>query len=332
MNTIRIGMIGTGNIAHTHVRRLQNIDNVLIAAISDPSEQSRQAVKQKFNLGNVAGFSDHTAMLKQTDLDAVIISSPHTLHYRHASDSLSAGKHVLVEKPLTCTSEAAKKLIDQADRAGKVLQVSFQRHFIPSFMYIRSAIASGVIGRLTSVTATLYQDWKDAQTGTWRQNPRLSGGGMLMDSGSHIIDVLLWTTGLIPESVTTQLHLQDSPVEVDTFTTIRFTEGQVGSLNIIGKAPSKMLRESYAFLGEEGGIFYHDGKIELRRNGVDPVEPELPSAMTNTDLSFVEAVRGNMDVQVPGTYALKVLLLTEAIYQAAGYSPLSQDDGERELV
>jgi predicted dehydrogenase len=322
MESIRIGMIGTGNIAHTHVKNLQSIENVQIVALSDPSELSRQMLKQKFALDHASEFASHEEMLEQSELDAVIICSPHTLHYRHASDVLAAGKHVLVEKPLTCTSADTERLIAQAEQAGKVLQVSFQRHFIPHFMYIRQAIADGQIGRLTSVTATLYQDWKDSQAGTWRQNPSLSGGGMLMDSGSHIIDVLLWTTDLTPQSVTTQMHDQGSPVEIDTFTTIRFAEGPIGSLNIIGKTPAAMFSETYAFIGEEGGIFYDNGKIVLRRNGADPIVPELPAATTSTDLSFVNAVRGNCEIAVPGEYALKVLQLTESIYAAAGYSPL----------
>lgn len=323
MSKVRIGVIGTGNIAHTHLNRLKQAQDVQIVALSDPSEASRQALRQRFGLDGAAEYADHAEMLKLGAIDAVIICSPHTLHYRHASDALSAGKHVLVEKPLTCTSDEAKRLIAQAEQAGKVLQVSFQRHFLPHFMYIRDAIAKGAIGKLTSVTATLYQDWKDAQKGTWRQNPQLSGGGMLMDSGSHIIDVLLWTTGLTPESVTTQLHCHESPVEIDTFTTIRFAEGQVGSLNIAGKAPSKLLFETYAFLGELGGIFYDNGKIVLRLNGEAPVEPELPAAVTDPDRSFVAAIRGESEVSVPGDYALKVLQLTEAIYDAAGYSPLT---------
>ncbi|RKN84669.1 Gfo/Idh/MocA family protein [Paenibacillus ginsengarvi] len=326
MDQVRIGLIGTGNIAHTHVHRLKKEPSAVIAAISDPNAASRQALKNKFALEQAAEFENYADMLEQSELDAVIICSPHTLHYRHASDALAAGKHVLVEKPLTCTSAAAERLIAQADKAGKVLQVSFQRHFLPAFMYIRQAIAEGAIGPLTSVTATLYQDWKDAQQGTWRQNPQLSGGGMLMDSGSHIIDVLLWTTGLTPETVTTQLHNQGSPVEVDTFTSIRFAEGAVGSLNIIGKTPEKLFLETYAFIGEKGGIFYDNGKITLRQNGAEPAEPELPVAVSDPDRSFVAAILGHSEVSVPGTYAVKVLRLTESIYEAAGYCPHLPED------
>lgn len=318
---VRIGLIGTGNIAHTHVQRLKAVTEAKITALCDPSAQSRETIRTKFGLEEAEEFASHEEMLAKGDVDAVIICSPHTLHYRHTSDALAAGKHALVEKPLACTVGDGNKLIAEAAEAGKVLQVSFQRHFMPAFMYIRSAIQSGKIGKLTSVNATLYQDWKDNQAGTWRQNAKLSGGGMLMDSGSHIIDVLLWTTGLTPESVYTHLHQQGTPVEVDTFTTIRFSEGQVGCLNIIGKAPRRFFEETYAFIGEDGGIFYNGGKIRLIQNGKEPVEPELPESTTDPNRSFVDAILGREEVTVTGDYAVKVLELTEAIYDGANYKP-----------
>lgn len=319
MKVIRVGFIGCGNIAHSHALRLSRIENAKIVALADPGERGRQWVKEKFGLTEAKEYEDHTEMLRDCELDAVIICSPHTLHYRHAGEALRAGKHVLIEKPMTCSSEEAEQLIACSEKYGKVLQVSFQRHFLPPFMYIQQAIQAGVIGRLTSVTATLYQDWKQAQEGTWRQIPKLSGGGMLMDSGSHIIDVLLWTTGLTPKELTVQLECHGSPVEVDTLTNIRFAEGAIGSMNIIGLAPLAELKETYAFIGEAGAIFYDNGRVTLNLHGQEPVEPELPEALTDPDRSFLDAISGKHEVLVPGEYALKVVKFTESIYAAAGY-------------
>lgn len=327
MKTLRAGFIGCGNIAHGHALRLSRLDGVEIAALADPGQRGRQALKQKFALDGAREYDDYAEMLRSCELDAVLICSPHTLHFRHAKESLEAGKHVLIEKPMTCSSQEAEELIACADHNGKVLQVSFQRHFLPAFMYIRSTIAAGVVGKLTSVTATLYQDWKRAQQGTWRQQPELSGGGMLMDSGSHIIDALLWTTGLTPERLAVQLECHGAPVEVDSLTAIRFAEGAVGSMNVIGLAPLAKLKETYAFIGERGGIFYDNGRITLQLNGQEPIEPTLPEAATDPDRSFVDAIRGVHEVLVPGDYALKVVRFTEEIYAAAGYEGLAPNIG-----
>lgn len=220
---------------------------------------------------------------------------------------------------MTCSSNEAKQLIETAEQSGKVLQVSYQRHFQPEFIYIRDAIAGGEIGKITSITASLYQQWWQGTSDSWRMDPKLSGGGFLMDSGSHIIDVLLWTTGLTPVEVKSQLSQQGAPVEIDTFTSIRFEEGAVAGLNLVGYSPS--WHETYVFCGEDGAIFYDNDKIVLHRLGEAPIVPELPKQTTNQDKSFINAILGRHEVKVPGEFALKVVKLSEMVYEAAGYKP-----------
>ncbi|XID90699.1 Gfo/Idh/MocA family protein [Paenibacillaceae bacterium WGS1546] len=322
MSRLRIGMIGTGGIAEWHGRQLLELPEAEIVALADTSERSRDRFTAKFDLREAAQFEDYRAMLEETELDAVVICSPHTLHYEQATDALNKGLHTLIEKPMTCSSAEAERLIETAKRSGKILQVSYQRHFQPEFQYIKEAIARGEIGKLTSITASLYQDWKQLTPGTWRQNPALSGGGFLMDSGSHIIDVLLWTTGLTPVEVNTRLHRHGSPVEIDTFTTIRFDAGAVAGLNLVGYAPC--WHETYVFCGEKGGIFYDNGKITVRRHREDPIVPELPQPKTDQDKSFVDAILGRQEVAVSGEFAYRVVKFSEMAYASAGYSPLEE--------
>ncbi|KKI90394.1 oxidoreductase [Bacillus sp. SA1-12] len=321
MVKIRLGIIGTGGISHLHVKQLGDIENADIVAVSDPNEKNRKTLIEKFNLKEVSEFDHHQDMLEVVPMDAVLICSPHTLHYQHVVDSINHDCHVLIEKPMACSLKEAEELIELASKANKLLQVSYQRHFEPAFLYIREAIANGKIGKLTSITASLYQDWKHLTKGTWRQIPSLSGGGMLMDSGSHIVDVLLWTTSLKALEVESKMELHQTPVEQDSFTAIRFENNVVAGLNIIGNAPC--WHETYVFCGEDGAIFYDNGKITLKLLGQDAIEPELPQQTTNSDKSFIEAILGNQEVMVPGEFAKEVVTLTERIYQAAGYQPIT---------
>jgi len=327
MDKVRIGFIGTGGIAGLHARQLLEVPEAEIAALADPSSANRETFAGKYGLQERPQYADYRDMLAKEDLDAIVICSPHTLHYEQATDVLNSGRHVLIEKPMTCSSREAEELIRTAERSGKVMQVSYQRHFQPEFLYIRNAIASGEIGRVTSVTASLYQEWRQGPDTAWRKNPALSGGGFLMDSGSHIIDVLLWTTGLTPIDVKPQLHMQGAAVEIDTFTSIRFAEGAVAGLNLVGYAPC--WHETYVFCGENGGIFYDNGKITLRRLRQEPIVPELPPQTTNQDKSFVDAILGRHEVMVSGEFALKVVKFSEMVYQAAGYDPLVDAKGEQ---
>ncbi|WP_408011373.1 Gfo/Idh/MocA family protein [Pseudalkalibacillus sp. A8] len=320
MEQVKIGIIGTGGISYVHGKQLQELAHVKIGAVADPSEKKRGEFITKLNLENAEQFSDYSAMIEQVNLDAVVICSPHTLHFKQATECLEAGLHVLVEKPMTCSSSEATRLIETANKEGKILQVSYQRHFQPEFLFIKEFIKQGKIGKLTSVNASLYQDWKPLTENTWRQNPALSGGGMLMDSGSHIIDILLWTTGLQPQEARTNIEMRDCDVEINSFTTLRFPDGLIGSLNIVGDAPC--WHETYVFVGEFGAIFYDNGRLTIRYLNEEPVSPELSEQTTNQDKNFIDALLGLGTDYVKGEFALRVVQLTEKIYKEANYQPI----------
>lgn len=145
METIRIGFIGAGGIAHLHASQMLALEDVEITAIAEPNDQSALHFLTTFGLVNTRRYSSHEDMLEESGLDAVIICSPHTLHFAQALDVLNAGCHVLIEKPMTCSSREAEQLITAAEERSMLLQVSYQRHFQPEFIYIRQAIADGVI-------------------------------------------------------------------------------------------------------------------------------------------------------------------------------------------
>lgn len=319
MNQIKVGMIGTGGISHWHAKQLSELEEVEVIGIADPVAENREFVINKYGFSSAKQFESHMQLLDELNPDAVVICTPHTLHVEHVTDALNHGSHVLVEKPMACSLKEAESMINTAKKNNKILQVSYQRHVEPEFLYIKNAIENNEIGKLTSVTASLYQDWKQLSKGTWRQNPLLSGGGMLMDSGSHIIDVLLWTIGAPPVEVDAKIQMQGAPVEIDSFTSIRFSNDVVAGLNIVGFAPC--WHETYVFCGEEGAIFYENGKITLRRQGEEAIVPELPEQTTNQDKSFIDAIQGRHDVMVPATFAREVVKLTEMIYQSGNYQP-----------
>ena len=151
MKTIRVGMIGTGGISHWHIRQLKELDEVKLIAISDVSKESREKVVNEYEL-KVNEYVDHQEMLASESLDAVVICTPHTLHYQHAMDALNKGCHVLIEKPMATSLEETEKLLNAAEKLEKVLQVSYQRHFEPEYIYIKKAIADGVIPQFPLVT------------------------------------------------------------------------------------------------------------------------------------------------------------------------------------
>jgi len=314
-STVRIGFIGAGGIARAHLRRLREIEEAELVAIAEPSEKALARMAEEYpEVESLPVFADYREMLEKVELGAVEIHTPHTLHYQQGMDVLNAGLHLLMEKPMVCTVPHAYDLIEAG--RGKVFMVSYQRHFQGPYIYIREQIQSGALGRLQFVSALQSQNWRRGTYGTWRQDMSLSGGGQLNDSGSHLIDILLWTTGLAAESVTGYIQKYDCEVDIDSALSIRFVGGAQGSIAVVGDSP--MWWEEFSVWGDKGVILYRNGEILQGTHGGGPLEPvtELP-ADSNPDRNFVDAILGRAEVGAPPECGLRVIELTEAAWKAA---------------
>src|SRR5438105_11929012 len=197
MSKVRVGIIGTGGIAQGHIRRLLANPEADVTALCDiRPEALAKTVERNPTLAEVPQFPDFREMLAAGNLDAVQVCTPHTTHYEQTMESLDRGLHVLSEKPMVCTVAHAHDVLRQIESTGKIFVLNYQRHYQPEFLYIRDKIASGEYGAVQFVQGLQGQEWLRGVAGTWRQDPALGGGGQLNDSGSHMLAVLLFATGL----------------------------------------------------------------------------------------------------------------------------------------
>jgi predicted dehydrogenase len=316
MSTVRLGLIGCGNIARWHLQHLAAIPEAKVVALADPDPAQIERCRQAFpSLQSVPSFEDYRKMLDAQELDAVHINSPHTAHVEQVLDAYGKGLHVLCEKPLVTTVADAKRVIEARDRAGKVGLVSYQRHFQGEFRYIRSKIASGEFGRPTFVSALQCQEWKRLTSGSWRQDPALSGGGQLNDSGSHLVDIVLWTTGLRPKRVIAVCDACQTPVDINSSVTVEFEGCGVASFAVIGDAHG--WHEDLTIVCERGAFFMRDGKLTVQDADGARFAAENLRSSGNPDANFIAAVLGREEVQSPFECGLRVMELTEAAYRSA---------------
>ena len=318
---VRIGFIGAGGIARAHMRRLAEIPQAEVVAFAEPSQEAMaRLVADHPEAEGLPVYADYREMLDAVDMDAVEIHTPHTLHFQQGMDALAAGKHVLMEKPLVCTVQRAHTLIEAAK--DRILMISYQRHLQGPYIYIRNQIQQGVLGELQYVAALQSQNWLNGTRGKWRQSLALSGGGQLNDSGSHLIDILLWTTGLAAESVYADMTHYDTEVDIDSALTLRFTNGARGTLSVIGNSP--MWWEEFSVWGSKGVLLYRNGTIlqrtfadtDLKGTEMHEMTGELPPSST-PDHNFVDAILGRDEVRVPPECGLRVIELTEAAWKSA---------------
>ncbi len=311
---IRLGLIGCGNnMRYAHVPRFKADRAVELAAVVDTAEPPARALMEAWGR-DVPYYSDFKKMIRDERLDAVCVSSPHSEHYPQVRHVLANNLHALVEKPLTTRSSHARALIDLARRKRRALVVSYQRHFFRPYVYVRELIRRGAIGELRGVVSYVTQDWSAA--GGWRLVPELSGGGMFMDTGSHLVAATLWMTGLQAVDVSAYLDMAGGNVDINLVTTVRFAGGALGTLNSFGNAAQH--DERIAIHGSKGSIVFELYKFQVRSvqlNGAPLIVPARIKEDT-PDASLLRWIRnGRKGYELPN-FAVQVAKVSEAVYKS----------------
>ncbi|MBN1676309.1 MAG: Gfo/Idh/MocA family oxidoreductase [Kiritimatiellae bacterium] len=331
MQALNIGVIGAGGNARGHGKRLRQLDGVSVTALADPSEGSlTRFVDDVFvDQPAPATYSDHKRMLETEKLDAVLISSPHTMHFRQIMDALDARLHVLCEKPMVCSEAEAQQVIARAAEVNRHVVVSYQRRFNRQYRFMKDFIHSPEFGRRYYFAAFLSQGWLKAQTGKWRQDPALSGGGQLHDSGSHIVDMMTWLLDDPIAQVAAVIHNRGTQVDVDSAITFQTRGGTMGTLSIVGSGPTKCFWEDMTIAGETGySLFMRKGALMATHgHGAEliPVEDFSTHGGTSPDAHFVDVIRGRARNESPPEAFLEVIRFTQACWDSAakGGAPVS---------
>jgi predicted dehydrogenase len=313
---VRLAFIGSGGIMNWHVDRLKGTQSEIVALMDTDLKAIERLKGKQTQLKDVPEYTDWEKMLREVPLDAVEIGSVHTVHYEQICACLEQGLHVQCEKPLTCTSAHARDVCARAKKAKKVLAISYQRHYQGNYRFLKSAVDSGKLGKVQYVAAFQAQEWLKAVAGTWRQKKALSGGGQINDSGSHLLDMLMWTTGLHAEEVSAQMENFGTEVDINSAIRVRFTNGALGTVSIIGNAPA--WHEDFTIFGSEGAVYNRNGKIMFQEGRKKPVfEMTSSPDWMDPDKNFIGAILGECENGCPPEVGLRVIELTEAAWRSA---------------
>jgi len=319
---LRIALVGCGWIGRVHAERLAARDEVQVVALCDPVKKRMAGfVREVFKPAGLepALYSDYNRLLKRERLDGVVICTPHTLHFEQVSAALKAGVNVLVEKPMVTDSAHARQLADLAAEAGKVLAIAFQGPCSPEFYYIRRQLKQGTLGKVNFVQVVVGQGWQRAHVGTWRQDPKLSGGGMLYDSGAHALNAMIWLLDRNPEEVFAYVDNRGCPVDVDASITVRFADGALGSAISVGSRVKGI--DSLVMIYGSDGLFrtgLHGKWLEqYDADGQQVRYPRIPYPDLTPVDNFVDAVLGRDKVRCGARYGVMLCDLMEAIYRSA---------------
>jgi len=236
MAQISVGIIGFGRIGAEHAGWLGKCANARAVAIADATGARQEMAKQR----GLRVYSDLAELLADAAIDAVVVSTPTSMHFEHVQLALNSGKHVLVEKPMALDLEAARRLAELAERKKLVLSVFQNRRWDVDYLTVQKHLRESVFGKVINVESRLGQ-WQSCvgpaareYRPTWRNEAAFGGGG-LYDWGSHFIDQiwrLMWPAK--PLRVFAQLRGNVWTKDCDDFARvlIDFEGGAVGLVEI----------------------------------------------------------------------------------------------------
>jgi predicted dehydrogenase len=187
---VKFGLIGAGAIGALRASALQRASETQLVAINDLDEGRAKAAAP-----GARYIASAEALLADSEIEAVVISTPPQFHMPLAVEAVKRGKHVLVEKPMAATVEECRRMVEAAEDAGKLLTVGFNHRYFPALKVVRDAVTSGRIGKLTHVRAYAGHMGLQEFKAPWMYDAEIMGGGALMDNGIHILDLCRYVMG-----------------------------------------------------------------------------------------------------------------------------------------
>jgi UDP-N-acetyl-2-amino-2-deoxyglucuronate dehydrogenase len=344
---IGFGIVGGGVIGPLHAQAIGAQPDARLVAVCDIVPGAAEKLASQYG---AEAMTDLDAMLARDDIQIVNVCVPSGLHAEIGIKAAQAGKHVVCEKPIDITLDAADRLTAACEAAGVKLQVISQHRFSASMQRLKRAIDDGSLGRLVMGNAEIF--WYRAQayydSGGWRGTWSLDGGGCLMNQGVHYVDLLRWAMGPVTSVTAKMGTLAHERIEVEdaAVAVIQFANGAIGSL--IGTTdafPGYTCR--LEIVGTEGSVILEDGEIkawnlksEMGEVGAygRSKEEKKADAATNGKASdqgaadpaaiswgghayeirdLIDAIHEGRAVALPGNEARNALELILAVYRSA---------------
>lgn len=238
MSKLKLGLVGVGYIGKTHLRNAKLLENTDLTAVADKAKTSQKYAKE-MGIDNV--YEDYKEMLDKADIEAVLVGLPNFLHLECAEYAAELGKHILMEKPLARNPEEGKKILDVAEKNNVKLMVGYPLRFSDYLIEAKKFIDDGELGFVKNIHAVkvgvgpyFHRDSEGhpVRVPEWWFSKELTGGGVLLDTGVHMINLLRWYFGDITKIYGAFGYNYSLEVEDQAICTMEFENGTRGCLTL----------------------------------------------------------------------------------------------------
>jgi len=328
-----VGVVGCGRISESHFDAIAKVDGLSLGAVCDNDETRAKAVGIE---RGVPSFASVDQMVKEAKIDVVAVCTPSGLHPEHGIIAAKAGKHVISEKPMALSLDAADKLIAACDDARVKLFVVKQNRLNPPVRLLKRAVERGRFGRIFLANVTVRwqrpQEYYDAEPwrGTWKLD-----GGAIMNQASHYVDLIQWMVGPV-DSVVAKTATQGRKIEAEDsgVAVLKFASGALGVIEVNVLTYPKNYEGSITIIGETGTVKIGGtavNKVEhwsFAEYDDDDKLVETGSINTNPPTVYgfghegyyrnvLAVLRGEAQAETDGRAGRRSLALILAIYESA---------------
>lgn len=322
---IRFAIIGLGRHATSNYLEflLKNSDTEIVA-VCDLINRRDQI---KGLLPGVPFFVRLEDLVDAVDINAVIISTPHQLHYQQGLTCLAKGFHVFMDKPLALSSVDIQEMIAQSAESDKILFSALPRRYSALQKLIHHYVHSGQLGKIIDFDFAYYRSRYSDFQNSWR-NTKEGGGGVLIDAGCHIIDLLLSLNDSTVQTIKCQIENQHFQVEVSAKVSARFENESIANVSLGLHGVDGVLQERIWICGTGGALIFNRTRIVkvketrnlylIRTGTIERIDSEEKENLDLLPLiDFIDQVKHGTTQQQNLTQDLKVISFIEQAYNDA---------------
>lgn len=325
---MNVGMIGMGKMGLLHSAIMNGLEGTSVTSIVD-TEKTVLNFFQKFSDAKI--YNDFEDMIKNETLDMVFITTPVRFHVPIATLCAERNIHFFIEKPLGISSLECNNLCKIMNRSKSLNMIGYYLRYAETFSHVKKLLEEGVIGEITKIKSSVYQSQFLKKTSGWRFDRKISGGGVLIDLGSHLIDLLLWYFGKISKTEGNESFNYNQEVEDTVNAKLEFENGIIGEMDASWNIKNHRLQETTIIIeGILGSIKVNEDyiKINFKNNENEKItyRQELSSGVpidvggpeyTREDMDFINCIKAGKQPMLNVFSAMKTQCVIDSIYKTA---------------
>jgi predicted dehydrogenase len=328
MQRVGYAVVGLGAISEqAALPAFAHSNNAKLVAVVSGDHEKAKRLAGAFHASAYYTYRDFAGCLKNPEIDAIYVATPPGEHEKYTVQAARASKHVLCEKPLAANVAQSKRMIAACRDHGVQLMTAYRKYFEPGSVGLKQIISSGALGRI-DVIHTAFTEFRPAGDNTpgWMLNPKLSGGGPLMDIGIYCVCTARWLVDEDPVEATAFSWTRDrkrfKEVEEGIAFRLKFASGLMlqgtaswgaalaSFIQVHGEKGWACLSPAFAFEEERRLTGKIEGKwFEKEFTAIDEFALELDA--------FAECIRKNRTPEPDGEQGLRDLIILDSIYRAA---------------